>query len=78
MPQCLAGPLMGMDGNYMRIDFGQITVKYKNGAKYVLVGTLLIAAAFYFYGHTHNYYVYALCISICAAVACGYSLWPSM
>ncbi len=65
----------GWIGIICALIFGQITVKYKNGAKYVLVGTLLITAAtFYFYGHTHNYYVYALCVSICAAVACGYSL----
>ena len=65
----------GWIGIICALIFGQITVKYKNGAKHILVGTLLVTAvAFYFYGHTTNYYVYALCVSVCAAVACGYSL----
>lgn len=65
----------GWIGIVLSLLFGHLTVKKKNGAKYVLVGSLLVTAvAFYFYGHTQSYGVYALCVGTCAAFACGYSL----
>ena len=65
----------GWAGVIFALIFGQITVRYKNGAKYVMIGSLAATVvAFYFYGQTTNYYVYALCVSVCAAVSCGYSL----
>lgn len=64
----------GWAGVIFALIFGQITVRYKNGAKYVMIGSLAATVvAFYFYGHTTNYYVYALCVSVCAAVSCGIS-----
>ena len=65
----------GWAGILLSFLFGQITVKIKRGAKYVMIATLFITAvAFYFYGHSDNYAVYAFCVATCAAVACGYSL----
>lgn len=65
----------GWVGIVLSLLFGHLTVKKKNGAKYVLVGSLLVTAvAFYFYGHTQTYGVYALCVGVCAAFSSGYSL----
>lgn len=65
----------GWVGILLSLLFGHLTVKKKNGAKYVLVGSLLVTAvAFYFYGHTQTYGIYALCVGVCAAFSSGYSL----
>lgn len=53
--------------------FGHIIVK--KGAKVVFVSTLFLTAiAIYFYGHTHNFAVYAISVASCSILSTGYSL----
>ncbi|WP_316861092.1 MFS transporter [uncultured Cohaesibacter sp.] len=54
--------------------FGEITSRFQKGAQWVMVGSLVVSAiAFYFYGNSDNYTIYAICVMACSAMSLGYS-----
>lgn len=64
----------GWIGVVLTFVLGQITAKRMSSTKPVMVVTLLLTAVcMFFYGHTNNFAVYAVCVMGVSCLAVGYS-----
>lgn len=64
----------GWIGIILTFVFGHIVAKNMKATKWIMVGTLLVTAVLmYFYGHTQNFALYAICVAGVSCMTVGFS-----